>query len=167
MANGPAAVDTERARRHADAVYADARSTHEGRATLRRHHRSVLGKPAWRFPYADRVYVAHRFYATPITATNLDHAGVWKVTLAPGWSVSLWLAPFSDESLDLPRDPVIAPGVYLEPLGPLVHQVPTLRDAVRGLALKLIGTPCDHGCTRGVDTCTGCDMLDDLYDNLP
>lgn len=159
-------TDEEYAQQHADAVWSDVRSTHYGRAELRAH-RIVLGRPAWRFPYADRVYVAHRYYKAPIEPRNLDEGGVWDVRLAKGWSVSLWIAPFSDPALDLPREAASAPTVYIEPTGPLLTGAATLRDAVRGTALKYVGTPCDHGYTRGLDSCPGCDVLDDLYDDLP
>jgi hypothetical protein len=159
-------TDEEYAAQHADAVWSDVRSTHYGRAELRRH-RPVLARPAWRFPYYDRVYVAHRYYAAPAGDRSVEEGGVWDITTAPGWSVSLWLAPWADEALGLPRDAATAPVIHLPPEGPLLTGAPILRDAVRGLALKLVTTPCDHGYGRGRDSCPGCDMLDDLYDDLP
>ena len=159
-------TDEEYADQHADAIWSDVRSTHYGRPELRRH-RPVLGRPAWRFPYCDRVYVAHRYFAAPTGGRSPDEGGVWDMTRAPGWSVSLWLAPWADEALELPREADTAPSIHVTPGGPLLTGAATMRDAVRGLALKLVGTKCDHGYTRGKDSCPGCDMLDDLYDDLP
>lgn len=158
--------DEEYAQQHADAVWSDVRSTHYGRPELR-HHRPILARPSWRFPYCDRVYVAHRYYAQPPGDRSPDEGGVWDISTGPGWSVSLWLAPWADEALGLPRDAASAPALHLPKEGPLLTGVPVLRDAVRGLALKLVGSKCDHGYTRGRDSCPGCDMLDDLYDDLP
>lgn len=158
-------TDEEYAQQHADAIWHDVTDTHYGRAELRRHQ-PVLNRPAWRFPYADRVYVAHRFFAAPATDRDPGEGGVWDMRHAPGWSVSLWLAPWADEALGLPRDAATAPSVHLPHEGPMLTGAATLRDAVRGLALKLVGSKCDHGYTRGRDSCPGCDMLDDLYPDL-
>lgn len=140
-------TDEEYAAEHADAIWSDVRSTHYGRAELRHHTARIHDRLAWRFPYEDRVYVAHRSGK----AVN-------------AWAVSLWLAPFSVEEEGLPRDAATAAPKH----GPvLVGPVHNLEEAVKGLALKLIKTRCDHGYTRGQDSCPGCDMLDDLYDDLP
>lgn len=132
---------------HADAIWSDVRDTHYGRAELRRHTQDVNGRKGWRFPYEDRVYVAYR-----------------PTTVSPTWNVGLWLAPYSNPVLGLPRDAATAPAVQQVPL---IVGAKTLRDAVRGVALQLQGTRCDHEYTRGQDSCPGCDMLDDDYDDLP
>lgn len=140
-------TDEEYAAQHAEAIWSDVRSTHYGPAELRQHTAKINGRMAWRFPYQDRVYVAHR------------HA-----THGTTWSVSLWLAPWSDEAEGLPRE---AAGAKPKHGVPLLSTCLTLKDAVTGLALQLVGSKCDHGYTRGKDSCPGCDMLDDLYDDLP
>lgn len=155
-------TDEEYARQHADAIWSDVRSTHYGPAKLRRH-RSILNRPSWRFPYYDRVYTVHRWYANPPGDRSMDEGGVWDISTAPGWAVSLWLAPYVADTSDLPHDPATAPPLYGDPL--LTGQ-PTVAAAVRGLALKLVGSLCDHRYTRGRDSCPGCDALDDLYDDL-
>lgn len=139
--------EEEYAAQHADAIWSDIRSTHYGRAELRHHGQRINGRLAWRFPYADRVYVVYR----PTRHANR-------------WAVALWLAPYSDEREGLPRDAVTAmPKHGL----PLVSGEPTIEGAVKALALQLVGSKCDHGYTRGKDSCPGCDVLDDEYDDLP
>lgn len=139
-------TDDQYAQQHADAIWTDVTSTWYGPADLRRHHQPVNDRPAWRFPYCDRVYVAHR----PPVGNR--------------WHVSLWLAPFTDDATGLPHDATTAAAVHGTPL---VLGKTTRQHAVRGLALALVGSKCDHGYTRGRDSCPGCDVLDDLYDDLP
>jgi hypothetical protein len=158
-------TDEQYAEQHADAVWSDACSTDYGRAELR-PHQPVFDRPAWRFPYSDRVYVIHRYPHPANLATPVDEGGVHEVRW-DRWAVSLWLAPFADPALGLPTDPATAPVVHVTPDGPLVVGAGTRKDAVRGLALRLIKTKCDHGYGRGRDSCPGCDVLDDMYDDLP
>lgn len=139
-------LDTEK--QHADtmayAVWADLRSTHYGRAKLRPHGQDIHGHRSWRFPYEDRVYVAHR---TPDKQQ---------------WQVSLWLAPWSQET-GAPTVAASAEPIHGQPLLP--EPQPRMRCAVMELVRQLYGTTCDHGYHRGRDSCPGCDVLDDIYDD--
>jgi len=136
-------TEEERRVQHADAIWSDMRSTHYGRAELRHHDVKVADRLAWRFPYAGRVYVLHRVAGTP-----------------GAWAVSLWIAPWAPEDSGLPTDPGQVGAVHGEPL---VCSF-TREMAVKQLARDLFGTLCDHGCIRGQDSCSGCDVLDDRYD---
>ena len=106
-------TDAERATQHADAIWTDIRSTHYGPAELRHHHLPVHDRLAWRFPYADRVYVAHR------DPGDLD-----------AWAVSLWIAPWGGGSSGLPDDPGQVGAVHGEPL---VWSKATREQAVKQL----------------------------------
>ncbi|MEU5834502.1 hypothetical protein ABZ820_12630 [Streptomyces diacarni] len=132
-------TDEERAARMADAVWNDIRSTYYGPALLRKHHASVNGRPAYRFPYADRAYLLHR------------EAG------ADTWAVTLYAAPSADD-----------PAATVEKVGTLVTGQRTQRDAVAQLVRDLYGTKDDHGYGRGRDSCPGCDHFQDaVYDDFP
>lgn len=137
-------TDAEAAAQHADAIWTDVRSTHYGRAKLRQHHARVGDRLAWRFPYADRVYVAHR-----------DPGDI------QAWAVSLWVAPWADSDSGLPDNPEQVGAVHGEPV---VWGKATRELAVKQLARDLYATLCDHGCHRGRDSCSGCDVMDTRYD---
>lgn len=132
-------TDQQYAAQHADAVWNDLRSTHYGRPALRHDPMRINHRRAWRFPYADRVYLLHR-----------DKG-------ADTWAVTLSMAPSAED-----------PDYTVTHVGMLVTGQRTMRDAVTQLVRDLYGTKDDHGYTRGRDSCPGCDHLAfDVYDDLP
>lgn len=139
--------DEQRALQHAAAVWVDMRTVSYGRTNLRRHHMDIHGQRAYRFRYTDRVYVLHR-----------DPGDL------AAWAVSLWIAPWADAASGLPEDPAHVETVHGEPL---VWGKATREQAVLQHARDLYGTECDHGYHRGRDSCPGCDVLDDRYEDLP
>lgn len=139
-------TESQYATQHAEAIWHDLTSTWYGKPALRKHPSKVNDKAAWRFPYCDRVYVAHR----PPEGNR--------------WHVSLWLAPDAPTDAGLPHEPAHAAALHGTPL---VLGKPTLQVAVRTLAQELVGSTCDHGYTRGRDSCPGCDSLEGLYEELP
>lgn len=78
-------TDEEYVALYAKAVWNDLCDASDGRPMLRKHRVLVNDRPAYRFPFADRVYLVHR---------DED---------ADTWAITLYAAPSAEESVQIER----------------------------------------------------------------